>query len=219
MQALAAETNVEKLLRQLPRLRGREDYVTHLRTKESRPEVVAIIYDHTYEVTKVHLERWVDGEHQYLIEWQPTKIHNDHIEVLTRAPLCYAVKRRTPLQGEDSDFSEVVWETSWEPEEGLVGYERWGLLAREFDTRRNKPLPETWPRYDNHLSNIDRQGHWPALHTEPTHPLASNPALQQFIHIDPLSSINPDKDIAATASFEILRSVPGSELVDIYQPS
>ena len=49
-------------------------------------------YDDHYQVLNILCERWAHGAHQYLVKWQHHRVRNDHIQVLTSAPLSYTAR-------------------------------------------------------------------------------------------------------------------------------
>ena len=67
------DSNLQKLVRQLPMCGIEAGYVTFLRKQCSQPEVVALLYDDHYQILELLMERWVEGSHQYLVKWQPHK--------------------------------------------------------------------------------------------------------------------------------------------------
>ena len=76
-----------------------------------------MLYDDHYQVLEILCERWAHGAHQYLVKWQHHRVRNDHIQVLTSAPLSYTARECLPLSGAEDGWSEVLWANSWEPEE------------------------------------------------------------------------------------------------------
>lgn len=215
-----AETKLQELCRQLPTCTGKEQYTRYLRESCTLPEVVAIVYDDHYQVLEVLLDRYVEGSRQFNVKWQANKVRNEHVDILTSETLGYKIQERLPLSGQEEGWCEVIWENSWEPEECITQHDHGRALVEEFEAnKKGQSQIKQWVRKDNHLSNMDRQGHWPALADRPALPLALEPELQEYIDINPFVAVNPDKDIAATGNFEILLSNSNSKLIDILLPN
>ena len=77
------DSNLQKLVRQLPMCSTEAGYVTFLREQCSQPEVVALLYDDHYQILGLLLERWVEDSQQYLVKWQPHKVRNEHLAILS----------------------------------------------------------------------------------------------------------------------------------------
>ena len=101
------DSNLQKLVRQLLVCSTEAGYVTFVREQCSQPEVVALLYDDHYLILELLSERWVEGSHQYLVNWQPHKVRNEHLAILSGAPLNYEASERLPLGGPDQDWSYV----------------------------------------------------------------------------------------------------------------
>lgn len=79
-------------------------------------------------------------------------------------------------------------------------------------------------KLDQDKSNIERQGHWPALKSKSTSVLLHDPTLTMLIDINHMDTVNPDQDIAPT--FEhVISTVHGKmpparkPLANVYAPS
>ena len=79
-------------------------------------------------------------------------------------------------------------------------------------------------RLDQHKSNIERQGYWPALRSKSTFVLLHDPTLTMLIDINPMDTVNADQDIAPTFEHVISKThgnmPPASNpLANVYAPS
>ena len=172
------------------------------------------------------LERHVDGTRQHLVRWAPHPICDRDADVFANSKLRYKCSSRDPLppsspylgQGYDS---LAHWEPTWEPEDNITDHPNGLEKLRQYRERRKAANECARParRKDEHLTNVERQGHWPKLSTKIIHPLILQPALHAYIDINPMSSINPDRDVEATGQFEVVHSRAEERLADVFSPN
>ena len=211
-----AESNRTRLLRSLPPMKSDEARMQYLEQECDIPELIPILYDYSNHISGVSAERLVQGAREYRVGWQPQEMRNHHIPLMSQKPLSYKVRSLQPVANKPG-WSLVQWEDSWEPEENVTDHEPGRQCLTAFEGARLPPCKAR--RKDFDLNGMDRQGIWPALEHRMKRSLALRPDLAQYITIDPIHSINPDKDIKSTGSFELMRSAAHAHLLEVFAPN
>ena len=217
---------LEKLLAEVPTQASREAYINYLREDCELEQLILSSYDDFFQIDSISGERYVCGKKQYLIDWAPHPIRNEHTKVFMTGDSDYKCTRLDPLPL-NSHFrnlgydSMAYWESSWEPEEIATDLPEHQAKLNEFLARRQEAnaRPRATKRKDDRLSNLERQGHWPDLSRRQINPIHLNPDIKQYINIDPNSSINPDKDIRETGAFCMQSSTSNEHMTDMFGPN
>ena len=219
-----AQTSVlEDLLAKIPKQDSSEAYTQYLRESCDIAEMVLATYDDFFEIDSICNERHVEGVKQYEIQWVPHPICNKDVEPL--AKLGYKCTLM-PLPPDDMHRSQgfesmATWENSWEPEEMVTETDKGHTQLEEFLQRRQKAnaTASINKRKDTHLSNHERQGHWPDLSSKHINPLHLDPSLKRLISIDPNNPINPDRDVCESGEFNLQVSHSDEHMAEIYAPN
>ena len=217
---------LEDLLASIPRQDSIEAYIQYLRTDCRMAEMVLLSYDDFFQIEAILKERFVDGEQQFLVQWEPHPIKSVDAALLADSKVRYKCSELQPLPP-DSPFrqqgldSMAFWEDSWEPAENICDHERGAARLQDFKDRRASvnAIPLKTKRKDACLSNLERQGYWPDLSQRRINPVHTNPELKDFISIEPYNSINPDKDIHAAGQFCVHASASNSCMAEVFAPN
>ena len=214
------QTILDELLNSLPVLANSAAYEHHLRHECTDPNVICIIYDAVSQISEVLLERYVKGQREYLVRWEPHEIENQHESGFNKNGY-FCRKEPTQLNPDGGDGrSMAYWHDTWEPEGTVIdnpqGQE--ALQRYQFERAASQQARPTH-RKDAALSNEARQGYWPVLQQKVVHSLALEPHLSDLIHIDPLNPIHPDRDIKPTRQFEIAQRTDDGTMTDVYGPN
>ena len=208
-----------------------KQYWQHIRWYSQEPRIVAYLYGPQERIECITNDCYDNGQRKFLVHWGDTYMYAQHIALHeqdgykakkhTRCPT--AAKLHGPIGR--LQIKKVEWEPSWEPADIGIPQD----MIDALDEARNAGdcinlARANCRRLDQDKSNIERQGHWPALKSKNTSVLLHDPTLTTLIDINPMDTVNPDQDIAPTFEHVISKmhgNMPpaGKPLANVYTPS
>ena len=150
-------------------------------------------------------------QQQYTVTWADTYIRKEHIPLAAKEGDTAGDTRKCPVirRIHGPVVCKRVLRASWQPVREPAETANIPMGMKEaFDDARQKAgcinlAKDNHVRLDQHKTNLDRQGYWPALQDKETSALLLEPGLAKSIHINTLETVNPDQDIVATGTYTI----------------
>ena len=119
--------------------------------------------------------------------------------------------------GLNSSWVTATWGPRWEPEKDHKTAAETQLIANMRERQKSSEKNPWTTRRDAHLTDqLLIQGNWVPEKERCTRPLLESPQLRELIQISPGMPVNPDRDIAPTANFEVYQGDRG--LAAVYRP-
>ena len=148
------------------------------------------------------------GERKYHVKWRDTIVLRKHLVILEKEG--YKTESHRPLAADEyigltnREHSIVAsWNPTYEPAELLGKSEQIQQLLAEMRTKLKPSPQELGPASRDPDLRDDRQiqGNWIDSSHRCAHPILQEPHLRNLIKLDPMTRLNPDKDVQSTGQF------------------
>ena len=176
----------------------------------TNPHYVRCLYGDQDIVHEILHEAQGKGDRKYHVKWKDTIVLRKYLDMFEKEG--YKTESQRPLADDEyislsnrEQWIVASWKPTYEPADSIGNSEQIQQLLAEMKANLKPSQQELGPaRRDADLTD-DRQiqGKWIDSSHRCAHPILQEPRLRDLIKLDPMTRVNPDKDVQPTGQFEI----------------